>query len=78
MRRGRSRERANGTPAERSAAREESHSPEPLIVSVISCIIYTVPIIIALAFWYYMQRASSSTALTATTPAQAPATLQPD
>ena len=77
MRRGRSRERSNGTPAERAAAREESHSPEPLIVSVISCIIYTVPIIVALAFWWYMQRANSS-ALVPTTPATTPSTLQPD
>ena len=78
MRRGRSRERSNGTPADRAAAREDSHSPEPMIVSVISFIIYTVPIIIALAVWWYMQRANNATALTTTTSAGPPAAVQPD
>lgn len=76
MRRGRSRDRANGpTPAERTAAREESHSPEPLIVSVISFFIYTVPIVLALGFWYYMQRGNTHNALNTTA---TPAAVGPD
>ena len=54
-RRGRSRERSAVSSSSRLLAREASHSPEPLIVTVLSFIIYLIPIFIALGLWYYLQ-----------------------
>ena len=36
------------------------HSPEPTIVSVLSFIIYLIPILIAIAFWYYVQHKANA------------------
>ena len=61
-RRGRSRERSALSPSSRpSAVRSASHSPEPLIVTVLSFLIYLTPIVIAIALWYYLAPAHPGT-----------------
>jgi len=55
MHRGRSRERSAASPNTRTAARRPSHSPDdPLIVSLLTCVIYCIPIVIALALWFML------------------------
>jgi len=57
----RSRIRETPSPAQRDAIRHDDHSPDdPLIVSVLTCVIYTAPIIVVLILWYYFQPTENS------------------